>query len=470
MEKVIIFDNIKEQLNPMSLNNSYLTKKKNRENLISNKDEYLSYNNPKNNSININIHKLHQEETINMQKNEIEKHKKENKDLNNNSETELIKEINIQNKIKNNTIINNNIINSNNNINNLNINLMNKDNNNIYNNNHDLNNYSLNKLSNIVPHIIINDAYCSTETENSFIIINSINGDSYIIYANFYKSIISYNLSKKKIDKDNKTAHSCYISCFQYYYEQDSHQEIIMSLSYLDRNIKLWTFKNWQCIINVKEIYSDGYLYSAYIFNKNKMNYFIVSNFSDKISDYIHPIKVYNYKGRKYKFIQDIKDSNFNTLLVKTFAYNNKIFIVACGEEKIISYNFDENSLYKKYEDNITTNIFSFTIFHKEESIRIISSCDDKYIRIWNFLTGELLNKIKINCIKLRGISIYDEKNLFVGCGDNSIKLVELEKNSVSKSFEGHEKKITSIKIQYIKNFGKCIFSHGYDDKIILWN
>ena len=333
------------------------------------------------------------------------------------------------------------------------------------------NNNSINYIYNIFPHKIIDDAYCSTETENSFIVINSINGDSFIIYTTSNKSIISYNLSKKRIDKENKTAHSSYISSLQYYFEKYNNQEIIMSLSYLDNNLKIWTFKNWQCLINAKNFYSFGYLYSANIFNYKKKDYFIISNFANNNSDYIHRLKVYNFKGRQYKLNQTINDSNYNTLLVKTFMYQNKLFIVSCGDEIIRSYNFDRNELYKKYDDNIKMNckIFSFIIFNKEEKVRIISSCDDKNIRTWNFIIGELLNKIEIDCFKLRGINLYDEKYLLVGCGDNTIKLVDLENSLILKSVEGHVKKVTTIKIENIKNIGKCIFSHGYDDKIILW-
>ena len=245
-----------------------------------------------------------------------------------------------------------------------------------------------------------------------------------------------------------------------------------MSLSYFDRNLKLWNFRDWQCLINIKDIlYSSGYLYSACIFNKHKDNYFAVSNYSDENINSVGSIKVYNFKNRYFKEKKKINDSNYNTLLIKAYINDNNIYIIACGDKNIRAYDYGKNLLYKKYEDNnMESKIFSFTIFQTEEKIKIISSCDDQYIRIWDFQSSEILKKIKINYAKLRGICLYNEKYLLVACGDKSIKLIEIENGFIIKSFNEHQEKVCTIKFRKLGNLGKCFISHGYDDHIILWN
>ena len=325
-------------------------------------------------------------------------------------------------------------------------------------------------ISNNITHSnIIDNAYCSTEIDNSFTVFNSVYKNCYyLIYATEKKSIINNNLSLRKIVKTIPTAHSSFISNIQYYYDKYNNLEVIMSLSYNDCNLKLWNFSNWKCFRNIKNIYSEGYLYSACIFTKKKISYFAVSNYSAPNSVCSNGIKVYNFNG---KINKNINNSNINTLLIKPFKLNNEIFIVACGEGNIRAYNYNNNTLYKKYEDNnMNIRIFSFIIYKKKETVKIFGSYDDQHIRIWNFLTSELLNKIKIECTKLRGICIYNENYLLVGCGDNSIKVMDLEKGIIIKSLKGHTDKVCTIKEIILPDLGICFFSHAYDDHILLWN
>ena len=207
---------------------------------------------------------------------------------------------------------------------------------------------NLDDISNIIPIKIICEAYCSTEVSNSFVVFNSINNHkSYLIYATKNLSIISYNISNYNIERINRNAHSSFISNFKYYLDiNNKKNELIMSLSYLDRNLKIWSFINWQCLINIKDIiYYSGYLFSACFFNENKNNYFVASNYADKDINYPDSIKVYNFKNKYYKKIKIINDSKYNTLLIKSYINNNDIYIVACGENNIRAYDFYKNVL-----------------------------------------------------------------------------------------------------------------------------
>ena len=56
--------------------------------------------------------------------------------------------------------------------------------------------------------------------------------------------------------------------------------------------------------------------------------------------------------------------------------------------------------------------------------IKLISSCFDGFVRIWDFNSSSLLQKIDLKSGKLYGICLWDKNNLLIGCEDNSIKLL----------------------------------------------
>ena len=107
----------------------------------------------------------------------------------------------------------------------------------------------------------------------------------------------------------------------------------------------------------------------------------------------------------------------------------------------------------------------------KEEIIKLIDSCEDGNIRIWNFYSGILLKKIKINDDGLNEICLWNKEYLFVGCYDKSIKLLNLEKNKIFlNEVKGHNDIVISIKKLIHPKFGKCLISQGVDkDSIIIW-
>ena len=115
------------------------------------------------------------------------------------------------------------------------------------------------------------------------------------------------------------------------------------------------------------------------------------------------------------------------------------------------------------------SNIFSFIVYKCNEQSKLISSCDDGHIRIWDFHSGKLLKKIKLSEQKLRNICFIYENTLLVGCVDKIIKFLELNKEEIILSLKGHTEKICTVKKIFIPKYGDCIFSHGFDDNIKLW-
>ena len=71
-----------------------------------------------------------------------------------------------------------------------------------------------------------------------------------------------------------------------------------MSITVKYNNLKIWNINNWECILNLKNINKEGFLYSACFFNKYNEIYIICSNYNYNISE---PIKIFDFNGKKNK-------------------------------------------------------------------------------------------------------------------------------------------------------------------------
>ena len=102
--------------------------------------------------------------------------------------------------------------------------------------------------------------------------------------------------------------------------------------------------------------------------------------------------------------------------------------------------------------------------------IKMIESSYDGYIRIWNFHLGLLLNKIKINNLNLKGISLWNDNYLFVGCSDKTIKLIELNNGLIVKNLTSHDDIVITVKKIIHPKYGKCLISQNLGrSNIKLW-
>ena len=233
-----------------------------------------------------------------------------------------------------------------------------------------------------------------------------------------------------------------------------------------DNNIKLWNINNWECLLNIKNINNKGILNSACFLNNNEKLYILTSNYNYNNSE---SIKVYDFNGNK---ISEINDSNDETFFIDTY-YNNKLsrnYIITGNEGYIKSYDYNDNNLYHKYYDKDNYGHLSLTINDNDKDIKLIESSCDGYIRIWNFDSGILINKLKISNDKLFGICLWDNNYLFVGCKDKTIKLIDIQNNKIISSLIGHNDFVISIKKINHPQYGQCIISQGFDNKIKLWN
>ena len=317
---------------------------------------------------------------------------------------------------------------------------------------------------------ITNDSYSQWLLDNTFCIFKASNNILYLIYSNKYKSIISYNLINNKKINEVKCAHESYITNIRYFLDKKEKKDLIMSISGENNNIKLWNIKNFECLSNIKNINKGGYLHSAcflYLYYENQ-NFILTSNCNWIFNSEL--IKLYDLNGNKMK---EIEDSNDRTFFIDTY-YDNKLcknYIITGNYSFVKSYDIAKIEIYHKYYDDVENKKShnSVIINDKEDFVKLIESCDDGNIRIWNFHTGLLINKIYICNNKLCGICSWNDVYLFVGCKDKKIRILDLNKGKVIKELIEQNHVLTIKKIIH-PLYGKCLISQGWHRcQIKLW-
>ena len=300
------------------------------------------------------------------------------------------------------------------------------------NNSNNINNNNLFKTNPNNIHLLTeltDDSYSHWGIDNTFTTFTALDNTSYLVYATEEYSINFYNLNEQKLVKVIQNAHSeDIVTNFRHFVDKTKNRDILLSISADSRNVRLWDIKNWELLTNITNIYKTGYLYSAS---------FLID---DNIDTY------YDKKLSKY-------------------------YILTGNIGYVKSYDYSENKLYYKYYDpgNIKGHD-SIIIDDNKEMIKLIESGGDGFIRIWKFHNGLLLSKIGTGNNELRGLCLWNTNYLFVGCTDNTIKLIELKNGIIIKSLVGYNNEVCTIKKIKHPTFGECILTQGWEnDQIKLW-
>ena len=315
---------------------------------------------------------------------------------------------------------------------------------------------------------IVNDSDTKYILENTFSVFKSIDNLLYLIYTNKNKSIITYNLIDHKKIKEIKDAHNEYISNFRHFLDKINRKDLIISISCKDNNIKLWNVYNLELIKNIENVNKEGELDSACFLTDNNRNYIISCNdIEDK--KFSEPIKVFDFNGQKTK---EINNSNERSFFIDSYydKKNNKNYIITSNKGYAKSYDFQENQIYHLYQDTDNRGHFSLIIYNNKNIVKLIESVCDGNIRVWNFHTGKLLQKINVSNFRLYGLCLWNEDYIFVGCEDKSIKLIEVKTGKIVKILNDHNQDVVTIRKIYIPQYGECLLSQGWNEETIkIW-
>ena len=314
---------------------------------------------------------------------------------------------------------------------------------------------------------LTDDSYSHWGIDNTFTTFTTLNNISYLVYATEEYSIHFYNLNEQKLVKEIQNAHSEeQVTNFRHFVDEIKKRDILMSIAADSRNVRLWDIKNWELLTNITNIYKTGYIYSASFLTEDNKNYIVTCNSSQKSET----IKVFDFYGVQTK---EICNSNEDTYFIDTYFDKKlfKYFILTGNIGYVKSYDYSTNKLYYKYYDKGNNRGHdSIIIDDNKEMVKLIESSGDGYIRIWKFHNGTLLNKICTGKNELRGICLWNSNYLFVGCTDNTIKLVEIENGLVLKSLVGYNNEVCTINKIIHPTFGDCLLTQGWEnEQIKLW-
>jgi len=317
---------------------------------------------------------------------------------------------------------------------------------------------------------ITEDSYASHFLDNTFCVFKSlINEELYLVYSTKIISIICFNIINNKKINQIKNAHEKYISNFRYYFDKMNKRDLIMSISSIDNNLKLWNINNLECLYNFKKVNSIGRLISSCFINDNNLTYILSSN-SNHPND-CEPIKIFELNGNQLK---SLNQSNDNTFFIGTF-YNKRIYktyIITGNYGYVKSYDYNDDCLYHKYDGNDNRRHYSLDINESENDdiIKLIDSSCSGIIRIWDFNSGELLNKINVDDNMIYSVCLWNWNYLFIGCMDNTIKLIDLVKGEIIKVLTECDNFIICVKKVKHPKYGECLVSQGLGkEQIKIW-
>jgi WD40 repeat protein len=315
---------------------------------------------------------------------------------------------------------------------------------------------------------LIKDSYSDWGVDHVFTAFTSVNKNAYLIYSTKEKKAKCINLNNIEEEKNIKIKHDKYITNIHHYYEEKKNRDIVMTVSAENNNIKLWDFNDFKQIIDIKNINNKSLLLSACFIRYNNNDYIATSN-GDLENKSFDPIKLYTFEGKQSSII---KDSNINTIFINSFYDKEKdlCYIITGNDGLVRSYDLKENRVFT-FEDKPYSNFYrSVAVIFSNTSKKIISSSEEGNIRIWDFDTLKLINKIYTGCNPLRGICIYDEDIAFIGSKDETIKVVDIKNGVIINSLRGHSNTVLTIKKINLEKFGNCLISQGMSDETIkLW-
>ena len=308
------------------------------------------------------------------------------------------------------------------------------------------------------------DSYVDISGFHTFLAFESFDKIIYLIYTNRNLSIVFYNLNNFQKINEIKKAHNSDITSFRHYVDNMNKRDLIISLSYNDSNIRLWNIKNCECLLNIKNIYKNGGLISACIFNnKNQTNIVSSSNSIiyafDLNGDLTKEISCYSQN--KIFYIDNYYDKK---------SYKN--YIIVCTYFMIKSYDYNKNKLYQEYHNKKSSNN-NFIINDNEKITKLIVPCSDSIIRIWDFHSAKLLKNIKIpknydEC--LERFCLWNNDYILAAyeylCTDKEreLKLINLNTGNIFQKFEGYTEGILTLKKINLPNVGECLITQGRGD------
>ena len=295
--------------------------------------------------------------------------------------------------------------------------------------------------------------------------VHTYNDLYYIIYTNHRSEIVFFDIIDNKRVCKIKNAHHYNIVHINHYFDKNNSRDLLASYSY-ENSIKLWNINTIECIIAIDILSSvndkDIILNSLFFMNLNNQIY-IVAPFAFK-NNY-EKIVFYDLKGTKMKEIKlNIKKHNVFDTNYYYYKKGRKNYIVFGGDGFLKSFDVNKNDIYKIYCNN--DNIINNQIIIYDKYKKIISS-GGGLIRIWDFHSGKLLNKLKINDrnYNLPIVCIWNSDYLIGACEFYGLKIFDFKNENIPQTIPGFKECFCVKKIIH-PIYGECLLVLSRDNNI----
>ena len=320
--------------------------------------------------------------------------------------------------------------------------------------------------------LIIKDSYSKFKFINIFVSFKSINNEIlYLVYTNEQKSLIFYNLIDNIKMNEIKNSHPSNINNIRYFIDKINNRDLILSISF--GNLKIWNI-NSECIANINE----KTILTACLLNNNNQNYIIsiTKNLTATLRN--RAMKAYNLNGILVKEIDLAPIFGLDNLPSKGFIdcyYDinySKNYIILCNDYSSFSFDYNEQKIYQEYKEYYNSYERYTIIKVEKDRVKLIESIKAGKINIWDFHSGEFLSAIYVkDNYFLYDICLWKDNYLFIGCSNNTIKLLDLNEGKIIYEFKTYKDSVISIKIINHPKYGECLLSHGYlSGGIQLWD
>lgn len=332
-------------------------------------------------------------------------------------------------------------------------------------------------LENIMT--ISKDCYANISLiDNSFCIFTSIDKIFYLVYSNVSYSIIFYNLIDFQKMNEIKNAHKYHSDeatdnriYFRHHFDKNNERDLILSILSGENNLKIWNVQNLECLLNINNIYRDCILSSACFINYSNNINIVTANKSRAFQE---PIKVFNLKG---KLLLDLRSSIYSTIFIDEYYDNKKKvnYIIAGCQRFVRVYNYNKKELYNKYNDMDDEFLYHYNVIINEtkDYIKMIEIDEIGTIRIWNFHSAQLLNKIKNDKAQLLekiegkfpiyGFCQWDNEHFFYGYEDGLMQII-FDFNKIKDKSQKKKNGKTFIRMKKIihPKYGDCLITQEY--------
>ena len=306
-------------------------------------------------------------------------------------------------------------------------------------------------------------------------IFKSIDNILILLYSDRYNFMKSYNLSTfQMINKNRKSDKTIYI--IKHCFDQNKRRDLIMTahsdVSSKSNSVKIWNFKTWEFVhIFQRECYDLESRLICFINNQSQILIFIFQ--SKGIHPNINNFKeIYDLEGKKIKEINTNDKGLINSIDSFYDEILSKNFILLGFDNYALSYDYNENKVFKKYEANSKSSFYKIFINKKKEIYELIT-LEEHNIRIWDFHSGDFIKdinlKYKEEILNLNSIGFLNNRYILLGSYEN-IVLFDLEKGNIIKSIfaHGHTDVINIFKFKHPK-YGECLITRSSSQIIKCW-